>query len=172
MHTSIRLASSGAVLLGMGLFINWLGCGGTPSPNLPTGDTSSVANTSPSTTSTPDMPSSTGTSTSTADTSTATTPTATTPPPPPTFGSSDCYTCVTTKACAKQADACSKDTECKVVMDAVAACTAMDMKGVQDCAKNATQPTKKPGKAANAAMSKCAGGAGDAKKGACKDTCK
>jgi hypothetical protein len=167
MHTSIRVVSTGAVLLGMGVFINWLGCGGTPSPKGP-GDLASAGgtdtsaptstdtggSTSPSTTSTPDAPSTT---------------TAPPPPPAPTFADTDCGKCIATE-CKKQGDACAKDTECKALADSVNSCTASNASGMSDCVSKATAPTKAAGKKAAKAWNDCAGKV--TKTGKCKDTCK
>src|SRR6185312_4837606 len=68
------------------------------------------------------------------------------PPPSPTFGSTDCGSCVD-KACAKPAAACGKESDCQSYVDSIHSCTS----GGATCLSSATAPTAaKPKKLAGA----------------------
>lgn len=68
------------------------------------------------------------------------------PPPAPSLGSTDCGQCID-KTCAKQETACSKNGDCRLMMDSMHSCSS----GAAACIDSATIPsTAKPKKLATA----------------------
>ena len=132
----------------------WLACGGGESkpPESPADESSASSSSSAppaSDSASPAESASSASSDAPAASATAEAPAAA--PPPPSFGSTDCGTCVD-KACAKPEAACGKNTDCQAAIDSIHACTSP---GAASCISGATAPTDAKPKKLAAAVTGC-----------------
>jgi hypothetical protein len=145
----------------------WLACGGGESkpPETPADESSASSSSSAppaSDSASPAESASSASSDAPAASATADAPAAA--PPPPSFGSTDCGTCVD-KTCAKPEAACGKNSDCQAFIDAIHSCTS----GAAACFDAATMPTAAKPKKLAGAYDMCVKKAAKGK--ACKAKC-
>jgi hypothetical protein len=126
--------------------LTWLACGGESKPAENPASESAPASSEKSTTSDTATPAGSASSAPEAETTPPAASAAPAPPPGPTLGSTDCGQCID-KTCAKQATACGKNGDCRLMMDGMHSCSS----GAASCIDGVTIPsTAKPKKLATA----------------------